>query len=248
MAVTRKTYAELGRAISAAYDQAELNALFFEYLFDDPNSSDSKLKRSIRFVGHLEQRRSNSSDKECLEIAEKILQKGVYPHTELRILLEIDGYKFQGEHLIPTTPGVAALAPQISLIESELKEPQFATAARHYEQTVESFKKGHWESSNGQLRSFLEDLIPLIAEAETGSTSNDPSAAFQLLKRDGFLDREEFNQFRAFWAGIQDNGPHAGLSSDSEALFRLHMGTCIARYLLEKCAARHGAAADTRQR
>ena len=236
MSISRKTYAAFGRAITAAYDHGELDALFFEYSFKDPNPGESRIKKSIRFSEYLENLGKSSGHKEILEIAETTLKRAVQRHTELRNLLEIDGYQFENNRLIPTTPEPAALAKQISILESQLADKGFVTAATHYEQAVENFTNSNWESSNAQLRSFVENLIPSIEEFVAGSRSNNPNAALQSMKNSGVLDEAEFNQFRAFWAGIQDNGPHQGLSSDSEALFRIHMCTCIARYLLEKCA------------
>ena len=48
------------------------------------------------------------------------------------------------------------------------------------------------------------------------------------------LEDDEFHYFRSFWASIQERGPHAGLSDREEALFRLHVGTASATYLLGK--------------
>ena len=38
--------------------------------------------------------------------------------------------------------------------------------------------------------------------------------------------------FRYFWGGIQDKGPHTGLTTHDEALYRLHVGTAIGHYLV----------------
>ena len=90
------------------------------------------------------------------------------------------------------------------------------------------------ESANGQVRSFLESLLLQLCRAETGRDFDDAAAALQHLRNVSWLDTGEWNHFRSFWADIQDNGPHRGLSDPEEALFRFHFATAVARYLLTK--------------
>ncbi|MBI3769439.1 MAG: hypothetical protein HY271_13250 [Deltaproteobacteria bacterium] len=73
-----------------------------------------------------------------------------------------------------------------------------------------------------------------LAKAKTGRIRRDPTAALQDLRIGGLLDHAEEQMFKAFWQGIQDSGPHPGLSEEQEALFRLHVATAIGRYLLHK--------------
>lgn len=110
-------------------------------------------------------------------------------------------------------------------------------AAEHYRQAHESFTASNWEAANGQIRSFMEDLLIELGKRETSKTRPDPSAALQDLRDQGFIDHPEWQMFRGFWQGIQDNGPHHGLSYEQEALFRLHSATSITRYLIHKSQA-----------
>ncbi len=140
---------------------------------------------------------------------------------------------FEDGHLRPTTPGAAALAPQISAFEAELANRGFNVAAQHYHQAVDNFTDGNFEACNGQLRSYMEDFFVRLCRALTGHQTGNPNAALQTL-RGNHLDDEEWNIFRYFWGGIQDNGPHAGLTNAEEAFFRLHTATAAGRYLLRK--------------
>jgi len=63
---------------------------------------------------------------------------------------------------------------------------------------------------------------------------NNPPAFLQNLRDKGKIDHNEEGMFKNFWKHIQDEGPHQGLTSESEALYRLHMATAITRYLKEK--------------
>ena len=46
MALTRRTLAELGRALAAVYNQSELDVLFFEYGVESTDPQGARLKRS----------------------------------------------------------------------------------------------------------------------------------------------------------------------------------------------------------
>jgi hypothetical protein len=126
------------------------------------------------------------------------------------------------------------MGEQISRLEQELGNSGLSTAAEHYRQAVENFLDRNWEAANGQTRSFIEEFLIARNARITGQQRTDPLAALQDLRQTAYIDDAEWNQLRGFWAGIQDNGPHRGLSSDQEALFRLHSATAFARYLLSK--------------
>lgn len=107
-------------------------------------------------------------------------------------------------------------------------------AAEHYRQVLESFTASNWEAANGQIRSFMENLLIELGKQETSKGRSDPSAALQDLRDQGFIDNPEWQMVRGFWQSIQDNGPHHGLSYEQEALFRLHVATSIARYMIHR--------------
>jgi hypothetical protein len=113
-------------------------------------------------------------------------------------------------------------------------------AAEHYRQAHESFTASNWEAANSQIRSFMENLLIELGKRETSKVRPDPSAALQDLRDQGFIDNPEWQMLRGFWQGIQDRGPHHGLSHEQEALFRLHVATSIARYLIHKSRAGSG--------
>lgn len=238
MALARRTLAELGRAIGSKHSHAEVGALFYELGLEHLDPHGNLLTRGIGVVQALEKTRDQAElEKAALELAERVLAMPGPPLTALAENLQIEGYQYANGRLVPTTPAPAALGPELSLLEQQLDRRGFTTAATHYRQAVDNFVKQNWESCNSQIRSFVEDLVLSIGEHVTKNKRSDPNAGLQDLQSSGHLDHAEFNQFRAFWAGIQDNGPHRGLSHEAEALFRLHASTILGRYLLAKCAA-----------
>lgn len=228
---------------------SELSTLFYKYNLEEFDIKGNREYRWINFIRGIENK--EDADKIIIEILEKYLPRMTFAgeYEALINSLKLDGFLWKKDdsetlfekegHLIPTTPTPAALAPEISALEDNFIGLQMHTARTHYSQAVENFTKGNWESCNGQLRSFMEDFFIQIGEKLTGSLRNDPVASLQDLMSKTFLDIAEFQQFKSFFLGIQDNGPHRGLSSEQEALFRLHMSTAIARYLIFKMGAQN---------
>jgi hypothetical protein len=115
-----------------------------------------------------------------------------------------------------------------------LQELGLNVALIHYQQAIENFVKGNAEAANSQVRPFLENLFLSLCQVHTVREFTDASAALQHLRNKRWLDDGEWNHLRHFWADIQDNGPHQGLSNSEEALFRTQVATAVARYLLAK--------------
>ena len=105
---------------------------------------------------------------------------------------------------------------------------------RYYSQACDNMAKGNFESANGQVRSFLESLFIALCERVTAKSVTDAKAALQHLHNQKHLDVAEWNTFRSFWDSCQTNGPHHGLSSQREAVYRLQVCTAVARYLMSK--------------
>ena len=74
----------------------------------------------------------------------------------------------------PTTPQPAALAQEWSQLERDLQALTLNVAAEHYRQAHESFAASNWEAANGQIRSFMEDLLIELGKRETSKTRLTP--------------------------------------------------------------------------
>jgi hypothetical protein len=241
MLFQRRTLAALGRLMPEALSGADLDALFYEFELENRDPRGNKLTRSIAFLQGIEvQYPEGEADRIVDEITLRILSlpflmvKAREDYEALIYNLRLEGFEFVDGRLRPTTTVPAALAPEISVLENDLNQYGMTTAVVHYTQAVDNFTAGNWEACNGQIRSFMEDLLVTIGERLTRTARTEPLASLQDLQNGNYLDHAEFNQFRSFWSGIQDNGPHHGLSSEQEALFRLHVATSIARYLIFK--------------
>jgi hypothetical protein len=230
----RRTLVALSRALSDI-NHAPLGTLFFEYRLEARDPGGGMNQRALEFVKALEDSfPADEVDRICLEIATRVIRERPLGHNTQYLLaaLKLEGFEYEDGRLIPATPGAVNIATEISILESELQHRQYNVASAHYRQAVDSFVDGRCEASNGQIRAFMEDLFVSLAQSNTGSTSQEPRAALDSLRDDSCIDSKQWNLFRGYWDDIQDNGPHRGLSDREEALFRLHMGTALARYLL----------------
>ena len=174
-------------------------------------------------------------------LVEYVLERrgaGWAPSDRLLQSLRVDGFEWGDGKLLPTTPQPAALGPELSQLERDLQNLGLNVAAEHYRQAHESFVASNWEAGNGQIRSFVEEFLIELGKSETSKARSDTSAALQDLRDKSFFDDPEWQMLKGFWQGIQDKGPHRGLSHEQEALFRLHVATSIARYAIHKSRAR----------
>ena len=225
----------------ANFGHSEISTWFLEFGVDasDPLKPNmlNKPNREVRCLALVKAvyAQSKDPDSAILELAQKL---GPY-HWEnggLSPAMKLDGYEFSKEKgaLIPASAGAADLSSAMTALEKELESRGFTTAGTHYHQAVENYGDGHHESCNGQLRSFFEALIQGLYEQKTGKVEKDPEAALQKLRSAGVIDGSEHGFAKSLWNGIQDNGPHAGLTSEQEATFRLHAASAVAVYLLHK--------------
>jgi hypothetical protein len=218
--------------------------LFFKLGLEDsdPKAHSENATKSSRLASLLKglEKRCEEADDDTqiVELVETLHREHPQAWPEDRIALAaaltLDGFDFVDDKLVATTPAPIALAPQISALELEMERRGLQVAIGHYKQAVDNFTRGNWEAANSQVRSFLESLFITLCKTLCGKGLADVNGALQHLRGTGKLDLGEWNNFRYFWNDIQDNGPHQGLSVEHEALYRLHVATATARYLLEK--------------
>lgn len=228
--------------MGSAFSHRKLGDLFYVYHLEqqDPNDDENYVNREARSLALLQAVERLGDDAKAdaivMEIANDALRQDRVRqrHPGLLASLALDGLEWGADRLLPTDAATVRIAPEIAALQSELQRRGMNIAARHYEQAVENYTDNNFEACNGQLRSFLEDLLSQAARMKGKRQTVSPDGALEHLRRERILDNEEWNIFRALWAASQDNGPHAGLTDEDEARFRLHTATASARYLLRK--------------
>lgn len=248
MRLSRRTLVALSRVVAEVNTHTDIDTLPYEMHLEADATGSNKQSRCLALVRAVERRcELAKSDREMADPIQNALAQANPWQSEqpavagLVASLQSYGLEFRDGRLLPTTPGPATLAPEVSGLEADLTAAQLGVAATHYRQANDNLTQGNFEAANGQVRSFLENLLISVCRLVAGRTFNDASAALQHLRQSTFLDASEFNTTRGFWDASHTNGPHHGLSNQDEALFRLHVATAIGRYLLRKLAA-HAAA------
>jgi len=235
MTFTRRTLAELVRSLARVRAKEDLRSLAYELDLDGEVSGTTlkelagSLVRSAERLTPVEE--AESAVLRLLEYTFKYTN--IRPEGSLAQSLSIDGFEWNGSALIPTTPSPASLGPEVTVLEKSLHEQGFDVAQRHYNQSYASFVDGRFEACNGQLRSFMEDFLIQVGNVHTGQLRRDPQAALGDL-RGSLLADSEWSLGRSIWSTLHTGGAHAGLSERDEALFRLHIATAYARYLLNR--------------
>jgi len=119
------------------------------------------------------------------------------------------------------------LRSEFERLSWRLEEQSMTIALRHLEQAAEAYERREWESSNAQLRSFLEAVFDQVARIRLGCTRTG-GAARQELQAEGLLSSDEGRLVQSFMAVAGGRGSHAGSSSQDEASGRWLIATGIA--------------------
>ncbi len=247
-----RTRALLIELVSMLHTHTEIRTFFLKYdlqqYFSGGNNKEEIVRRVFEAISAAHD--PEEADRMFRRILKDVLEgswnerggahffSGDWPTSrkakELVDALPADGLVFQEGQLVPTTPRPAEIAPEISALQIELESLGLTTAGTHYQQAVDNYQSGNWEASNGQLRSFLEDLYIELCRRKTSNVFADGQAAIQALQNAGLLEPGEFNLARGLFEMSNGRGAHRGLSDPQEALFRLHFSTALARYLIAR--------------
>jgi hypothetical protein len=253
MTLSSSTLASLIEVVSDAYSHSELDTLFLRLDCSEvgpphnPSARTQGPNKVARVRPVVDELRARREEPDVLTLVRELIENRYGGHVfdyrgnvvaRLERLvrgLELDGYAIsEVGDLVATTPHPVTLGPEISLLERELDERGLGVARSHYRQAVDSFVDGRLEASNGQLRSFIEDLMLSLCEQTTGARAADPRGAAERLRVHGDIDADEARLLSGLAGMSNDRGAHAGLTDRDEALFRLHMTTATARYLLAR--------------
>lgn len=242
-----QTLGALVKALAQSNTHTELGTLFFSLGVGslDPGKQVNKETRAHTVLLELQQADDDASPKAALALARQAAQEGapkggLWGHSAaewwqpLLDALAADGWEFDPEtsRLTPTIPGIS-IPEELTGLEADLDRLGWTTAALHFRQAARGFAAGEWESANSQLRSFLEDFLPRMAEALTDKPATNPGAAIQRLEKGSLLTGER-DFLKGLWALSNERGSHAGESNKAEASFRLMIVTAAARFLLSR--------------
>lgn len=243
------TAAAVVEIVADAYSHGELDVLCMRLDAEGqdlpPNGErGNKLQRVTNLVRYLRSKPRKNSGPDMLDLLKDLLEDRLGDHVftvggeahprfqRLITSLRADGFEFKDGMVVKSTPDPASMATEMSALEQDLNDRGFDIARKHYRQAIDSHRSENLEASNGQLRSFLENLLIELANEETGKLSKDPRGAIDRLLNFDVIDGDEAQLLKGLVGISNQRGAHHGLTDDEEALFRLHFSTAAARYLL----------------
>lgn len=243
---SRPTQAALIEVVAELYTQDQLDQLFRRLEAETEDDWDgprpTKLRR-VRAAVDVLLLRGPIQGSDVLELCrillEERLEGGVlriaYRQSTLpRLLngLKADGYELVDGRLVQTSPDAAPIGDDMTALGADLEARGWTVALTHYRQAVANFTDAEFESSNGQLRSFLEELLTRVASDRVGQPSGDPKGNIDKLSNSGVMTRDEAQFFKGLINLSNTKGSHPGTSTSDEALFRLHTTVASARWIL----------------
>lgn len=241
MPVSNRTCAAFSSAL-AEWTHANISVIALRYgkRGVDPTGVSCK-HRAVAFVEALGcgQDRDEDQENELRDAIEHLLSQTTdraFEHSDAIALLvrelELDGFVFRDQRLMPTTAGPLPLATQSSDLEASLEQAGLLVALKHYRQALDNFARANYEAAGGSIGSFLENLFEEVAAHLTGTRRPEPRASLDALRDDGFLQAGQWNFLRGCWSGVQEGGRHQGTSEHELALLRIQTGTAAGQFLL----------------
>jgi hypothetical protein len=246
------TKAHLSRLMGEYYTMSTLNTLFTELdLSGYDLGGGSKEARSLRVINAIEDRFEEELAIRAVQtLLRRVVEGDIAPRLPKRpsdykppwlpqferllTSLEADGWEFHNGRLLPSSPEPVSLAEEITALEAELEELGSPEALKHYKQAVGNFQAGpgNEEACNGQLRNLLDVVFLLVCERLSGKHIKDANGAIQHLRNKKLIEDSVYELLHGIYGLSNTRGAHVGLSDTEEALFRLHLTTAVARYLL----------------
>ena len=238
------TQAALIEVVAELHTHDELSQLFLRLEVEEESGRrQTKLRRVQETVDAL-RRRGPMHGSDILELCRVVLEERsnemviqAIPRLRgaMRRLLDglkVDGYELVDRQLVKTYPDAAPVAEDMAALGVELEARGWTVALTHYRQAVDNFTDGEFESSNAQLRSFLEELLTRAVVDCNGQPSTDPKGNIDKLTNSSMLVRDEAEFLKGLVRLSNTNGSHPGISTSDESLFRLHVTVASARWVL----------------
>lgn len=177
--------------------------------------------------------------------------------TVLRRVMAVEGYEFANFQLIKSAPAAIMQSDLHDRITQMLGDCGFIVTRGHYQQSINAFVRGEWESANAQIRSFCESLVMELLDATPNTNGPAPPdfvgrcnrlatlsspLLYESLGEVSALSTERGKSFvGGLWKRLHASGSHPGQSDMADSQFRLSLVSVFARLLLDRHVATRSA-------
>lgn len=234
MSLSGKLKARFIECVNERLSHTQIETLFIEYEVEGYNRQLNKQQNLNIFVRDCDE---DVLDSVVLEKSYGFVNSGDTEKSQkLLSQLRLEGYDLGSESIIQIEPEGYSISEIDSFIINYFEDNTYNVSLTHFQQAIENFELNNYEASNGQIRTSYESfIIQFVNNKYSQNNTAVPNALTVLLQKQE-IDQNEFDQFKSFWHGIQDNGPHPGISDYEESLFRIHSLIVFFRYLIKKCS------------
>jgi hypothetical protein len=115
----------------------------------------------------------------------------------------------------------------IAYIRSRMVEHDLTDAITHFDGAESAYAAGQWESSNGQIRSYLDAVFEGVARICLSSNKKSGEARKQLQDA-GILSGKDAQVVLVVCKLAQERGSHVGKSDPVDSTIRRHLGLAAA--------------------
>jgi hypothetical protein len=157
---SNRTLVRLCEVMDAEYSHSGLDVLVFEFELESLDKGGNKQNRSLALLrGIRSDLPPEQAQKTMVELIERMAYRCRSSATVLAAL-KIDGLEFtEDDRLVPTAPIALETGLLVSTLELALENLGLRVALTHFRHSVNNFTDGQLESSNGDIRSFMENLL-----------------------------------------------------------------------------------------
>jgi hypothetical protein len=256
---SRRTVVEVLKLLNDK-THADIGQLAFTHDMVEYSQGDNKITRITNLTQHLLKRRETDEDS-VNEIVEFLLTEKLnnlkfiddnYGDAEpfeqtnpaLSRALEVDGFRVLDFKLVRQLPESIKLANHEDELFLLLEKHKFICKT-NLVQAIDNNARGEWESSNAQLRTFVEALFNEMCDKIHGANVNGFSST---TKRDwlektvpplldpalGEIGEGGKNFSNGIMKRLHPKGAHPGLSDMEDCTFRLHLVALTASHYLRR--------------
>lgn len=169
------------------------------------------------------------------DLASRLVIQGLLDSEQFGSALARDGFKLDGENLVPTKPPASPVEKVTDYVMEVLGgDEKFSVAMRHYEQANRAFDRKDWEAGNAQFRSTLDAVFDALAQGLGCPSSKTGGTARKWLQDQEHLAGDEADLIKSFMVFAGRAGSHAGVSEAAVAQLRRHFAAALIVFATQK--------------
>jgi len=226
--------------ILADWDKRALRTLLFKY--EVPSSialsEESRQVLALKGMSYLEENLPEKIEEIVKEVASSTMPESNRQKLEKALLR--DGYTVFNGKLLSEPIDVGEEKTALEILVTRNEELSRDTLVHHLKENIDHYKNGKWDSSIGQARNFVEQLLEDVARFIASGREEDPNLGKPILVRDylqkiGFFGNTERRKLvDGIYGYFSEKGSHPGISEQSTARVSRNMMLSFGFYVLEK--------------